>query len=204
VSTYTAVFLGLNLFLLHGIENINGGWLPTYASMTHIASKKQAALFATTFWLTYTIARYVSGFINTTVTSKLKRFSEFGLLNAILSAILAYANWQLAATSFCAVFQGISISGIYPLSLAIPSEYKLRLTQQQISSMMILMMVSEAIMVAPTGHLMQTIYLKVFFLSLVLFNCVLLVNSRYIISLLEKEASKNEEIIERGFNFPVK
>lgn len=82
--------------------------------------------------------------------------------------------------------QGISISGIYPLSLSLPSEYGLRLTQEQISSMMIAMMVSEAAMVAPTGALMQSIYLKVFFISLVLFNLILLLNALYVIYLLSK------------------
>ena len=37
----------MNLFLQSGIENINGGWLPTYANLSGIATKSQAALFAT-------------------------------------------------------------------------------------------------------------------------------------------------------------
>ena len=87
--------------------------------MSGIATKKQAALFATIFWLTYTIARYISGFINLKVSTKLKRFTELGVISALISGILSYLNLHLAATFLCAIVQGISVSGIYPLSLAV-------------------------------------------------------------------------------------
>ena len=84
------------------------------------------------------------------------------------------------------------MSGIYPLSLALASEFDLHLTDEQIWTIMITMMVSEAIMVAPTGYLMQHIYLRVFFIALFIFNLVLVINSRYVISLMEREV-KNDE-----------
>lgn len=53
---------------------------------------------------------------------------------------------------------------------------------------MIVMMLCQAVMVAPTGYLMQSIYLKVFFISLVFFHFLLAANSRYVIALLQNEA----------------
>ena len=39
VSTHLAVFLGLNFFLLHGIENTNGGWVSSYAVEAKVATE---------------------------------------------------------------------------------------------------------------------------------------------------------------------
>ena len=55
------------------------------------------------------------------------------------------------------------------------------------------MILSEGVMVAPTGYLMQHIYLRVFFLTLLISNLVLLVNSRFVLSLSEKEKIDNYE-----------
>ena len=55
------------------------------------------------------------------------------------------------------------------------------------------MILSEGVMVAPTGYLMQHIYLRVFFLTLLISNLVLLVNSRFVLSLFEKEKIDNYE-----------
>ena len=95
--------------------------------MSQIANKKQAALFATAFWLTYTIARFLSGFIDTKESIKLQRHVIFGVLSAAFSGFLAFFISKLGATSLCAVTQGIGISGIYPLSLALPYEFGLQL-----------------------------------------------------------------------------
>ena len=63
VSTKIAVFLGLNFFLIHGLEMIVAGWISSYAVMEKIATKKQASFFATAFWLTYSISLFAFGFI---------------------------------------------------------------------------------------------------------------------------------------------
>ena len=103
-----------------------------------------------------------------------------------MSAIFSYLNLHLIATAFCSVTQGVSVSGIYPLSLALASEFNLHLTDQQISTIMITMMVSEAIMVAPTGYLMQNVYPRVFFIALFFFNLAVVFNSRYVLTLMQK------------------
>ena len=52
------------------------------------------------------------------------------------------------------------------------------------------MLISDAVIVAPTGALMQSINLQFFFWSLLFFSIILLINSRHIISLLEEEAKQ--------------
>ena len=42
---------------------INGGWISSYAVLEKIATKKQAALFATAFWLVFTISLFTLSFI---------------------------------------------------------------------------------------------------------------------------------------------
>ena len=74
--------------------------------MSKIANKQQAALFATSFWLAYTIARFISGFIDIKESIKIKMHVIFGVLSAAVSGILAYFITMLGATSLCAVSQG--------------------------------------------------------------------------------------------------
>ena len=125
MSTYFAVMLGINFFLLHGIENTNGGWLSSYAVDTKIANNQQANLLTTTFWLTYTIARYVSGFIHIKESIKLKRLGELGFASGVVCSIFGFMGQGLLAAILCAILQGIAVSGVYPLSLALPYEFVL-------------------------------------------------------------------------------
>ena len=58
-----------------GIENIISGWIPTYTNLYGIATKRQAAIFATAFWLTFTIARFSQAAIKMKVSTGLKRLT---------------------------------------------------------------------------------------------------------------------------------
>ena len=113
--------MGLNFFLQSGIENIISGWIPTYTNLYGIATKKQAAIFGTAFWLTFTVARFSQAAIKMKVSTGLKRLTELGIISAILNTIFSYLNWHVVAASFCAITQGVSVSGIFTLSLAIAS-----------------------------------------------------------------------------------
>ena len=64
------------------------------------------------------------------------------MLSTIVCSILSFLDLKLAAASFCAVFQGASISTIYSLCLAIPSEYNLSVSDETMSTIMIVMMSS--------------------------------------------------------------
>jgi uncharacterized membrane protein YciS (DUF1049 family) len=75
VSTFVAIFLGANCFLVHGIEHVIGGWISSYATMAKIADKKAATLFATLFWMSYTLSRLLSGCIDLKVNAKIKRLT---------------------------------------------------------------------------------------------------------------------------------
>lgn len=174
------IFLALNYFLLHGIENVNGGWISSYATMTNIASKQKAGLFATYFWLTYTIARLVSGCINLKVMTKLKRLTEIGVSSAIVCFVLSISHYKHLGTILCSVFQGIGVSGIFPLTLSLPYEFNLYISEANLSTIMLFMMLSEGIMVFPVGLLMKQISVEVFFISLIIFNSIMLINSRWI------------------------
>jgi hypothetical protein len=84
------------------------------------------------------------------------------------------------------VFQGIGVSGIFPLTLSIPYELNLFVTESTLSNLMLFMMLSEGLLAATTGLLMEHIYIEVFFLSLIVLNAVMFFNSRLIISSLRE------------------
>lgn len=151
--------LGVNYFFLHGSENVNGGWISSYATLSKIASKQVAAMFSTIFWMSYTLARLLSGFIDVKVSTKLKRLTELGLLASIICAVLSFLNEKPLATILCAVLQGISVSGIFPLTLSIPYEFSMMVNESTLSNLMLTMMLSEGILAASTGLLMKHIYI---------------------------------------------
>lgn len=120
VSTWASIFLGANFFIFHGIETINGGWISSFVTMSGAADKKTAAYFATAFWVTYTCTRLVNTFIHASVSSKLKRLNELGVVSAIVCLLIYLSKMNLVAAEFCALFQGISVAGVFSLTLAIP------------------------------------------------------------------------------------
>ena len=192
MSTKLAVFLGLNFFLIHGLEMMVGGWISSYAVMAKIATKKQASFFASAYWLTYSITLFALGFIKMKESTKLKRMTELGVFSALVCSVLSFLNYKLAAASFCAVVQGASFSAIFALCLAISSEFNLKVPDGVMSTLLIVMMGSEALMVGLTGYLMQVIALKVLFISLFVFSLMMCVNSRYLILLYKKEEHFHE------------
>ena len=130
------------------------------------------------------------------VSTSLKIFSLLGAASTALCVLFSFLDWHEVAVWICIVTQGISISGIFLYNLSLPSEFNLQLTDKQVSTIMIAMMLSEAIMVAPTGYLMENIYLKVFFIALFLFNFILAVNSRYCVWLMGKYSQDKSENVE--------
>lgn len=111
-------------------------------------------MFATIFWFSYTFARLASGCIDLKVSTKLKRLTELGFISAIACAILSFVNQKSIATILCAALQGIGVSGVFPLTLSIPYEFNMFVTESTLSNLMLLMMLSEGLLAATTGLLM--------------------------------------------------
>ena len=137
-----AVYLGVNFFIVHGLEMMNGGWISSYAVLAKIATKKQAALFATAFWLVFSVSLLALSFIKSKDSTKLKRVTELGVFSALICSVLSFLDYKLATASCCAVLQGASVSAMYSVLLAISSEYNLKVPDEVLSTIMIVMMSS--------------------------------------------------------------
>lgn len=105
----------------------------------------------------------------------------------MVCVILSTVNQKHLATSLCSVLQGIGVSGVYSLTLSLPYEYNLFVSESTLSTLMLVMMLSEGIIVFPTGLLMKKVSIEVFFFSLLIFSSIMLINSQWVICELKKE-----------------
>lgn len=83
------VMMSIGFFLVVGTESNVGGWISSYATLSGIADKEGAAIFATIFWAFFTLFRFVFPLIKSKDSSKLKGSLDFCLIALIICIILA-------------------------------------------------------------------------------------------------------------------
>ena len=99
----------------------------------------------------------------------------------------------MAAACLCVVVLGVIISTVSPLNLGISSEFNLKIPDEMMSTTMIAVFALDELMVGLIGYLMQTLGLKMFFISLFVLGLLICINSRYLLCLHQREEVLSEK-----------
>ena len=131
------IIMGVALFLIIGEEVTSSGWLPSYAVMTGVMDKSEAAFCGTLFWLMSTSLRFSSSALKMSISAKLKVLLVLLVACSCASLTLYltgnhYLNAILGSIGF-----GIACSAVFPLLMALPVEFGLKFKPEQISNLML-------------------------------------------------------------------
>ena len=184
------ILFSIGFFTISGIETAIQSWTPTYAIMNGISTKTQAVRFPSIFWATSTLFRFIFGSLRISGAFKVPMLVTSRLASGVVSTFLSIGGMPMAAAYFCSLFYGFSMSQLFPLMLAVSSEFNLFFSDSQIANMVISTTVSP-LLSSLTGELM-TYGADFFFFSVLCYGVGLFVVGRMIMAGLSAESGKGK------------
>jgi hypothetical protein len=132
------------------------------------------------------VFRFVSTCVNLKSTQKLLMLSYGFVIFSTSTIALLLIGYKSLACMFSAIMFGMCYSSMFPLLLAIPTEYNLQITAGQGAGFMIWAAMGEGVLSTLTGYLMGWFGNDMMFYSLFLSGGMFLVCSNFLKGLYEK------------------
>eukprot|EP00825_Cyclidium_porcatum_P007065 TRINITY_DN13538_c0_g1_i1.p1 TRINITY_DN13538_c0_g1~~TRINITY_DN13538_c0_g1_i1.p1 ORF type:complete len:320 (-),score=41.92 TRINITY_DN13538_c0_g1_i1:356-1315(-) len=124
------------LFIYVGLEVGFGGWISTYAVQKQIMGVNEAAYGTSVFWCTITIGRLAAVFLTMFLNNKM--MLTINTIGCILSSILMlFIQNTQAVVYFGGAILGFFMSSIFPLAISQPVYYKMKTSNQIMSTFVI-------------------------------------------------------------------
>ena len=186
-STKLQFLFATAFFCQVGTELTAASWLPSYAVITHTFDEKQAAFCGTIFWIMFTIFRFVVAALKIECSKKLSFLTKCIIFCSLVNAFLTLQGMHKAATLFGSVGFGTSCSGGYSLLLSVPMEFGIKLTPEQLSTILLVPAFSLMVVTTSVGMLMR-ISANMLMVCLVVMSCALGTNVYFLFRQMKEES----------------
>lgn len=124
-------------FLMYvGMEVGYGGWIATYATITEVATKEQAAYSSSIFWAAISLGRVlaVPFAVRYPTSLQLRILVYCSVATMLFCNFLVLIDWKMLVVYGCSALYGLSISAIYPLIMSMPTFLGFKLTAKNTSN----------------------------------------------------------------------
>lgn len=166
------------------METTIQSWIPTFAVLSEVSTKYEAAQLPAIFWAFSTCFRFFFGWLQIPGRFKMLLLVSSQLVTGTVCCLLAWGGSIYFLPYFGAIFYGFSMSQQFPLLLGVSREFGIGLTDGEVANMVISTTLSPLLSTL-TGLLMAS-GLNWLFYSLLLYGTILYGATRAILVNLEK------------------
>ncbi len=159
--------------------------MPTYAVNSEKFSTKEATMCATLFWASSTLFRFVSVSITMKNSTKLKILLTSIFCCCVGCIILNHYQYFELIAMLGSICLGLSCSAVYPLTLSLSTEYKIKFKREQMSNVLMAPCFSSLIVAGVTGKFMSFGMDKLF-ICLLVTSGALCLNAIWFFRIMEK------------------